>query len=81
MFLGVVIANGAAGSSSKDVVEEVAKALSYEIRWTSVPGEGALLASRSLDEGFQSLAVCGGDGSINEVLSGVMKAQKSCTLG
>ncbi|MFQ5934693.1 MAG: diacylglycerol/lipid kinase family protein, partial [Dehalococcoidia bacterium] len=39
--------------------------------WTSRPGDGERLASLAVKEGAQGLLVCGGDGTLHEVVNGL----------
>ena len=45
-----------------------------DVEYTSHPGHGGMLAREALQQGRRRLIVAGGDGSVNEVLQGVMTA-------
>jgi diacylglycerol kinase (ATP) len=45
-----------------------------DVVWTQVPGDGEVIARRAIQEGRRRLIVAGGDGSVNDVLNGVMDA-------
>lgn len=49
------------------------KKLSYTIKQTCANGEGKILAVEALEEGYDIIVAVGGDGTINEVISGVYK--------
>jgi diacylglycerol kinase (ATP) len=45
--------------------------ITYEIRETSGPGDATTLAAEAVGAGYDAIAVCGGDGTIAEVVAGV----------
>ena len=45
--------------------------IAYEIRETSGPGDATTLAAEAVGAGYDAIAVCGGDGTIAEVVAGV----------
>jgi diacylglycerol kinase (ATP) len=47
---------------------------SFEVWHTGYPGHGGLLAQQAVETGFSTIAVHGGDGTINEVVNGLMAA-------
>ncbi len=44
----------------------------YEIRYTQYPGHATEIAKQAVEEGFDAVAAVGGDGSINEVATGLL---------
>jgi len=51
--------------------------IEFEITETSGPGNGTLLANQAVRDGYDPIIVAGGDGSINEVVNGMMLALDS----
>lgn len=45
-----------------------------DVVWTQAPGDGEVIARRAIREGRRRLIAAGGDGSVNDVLNGVMDA-------
>ncbi len=52
-------------------VPRLAQGRGFEIWQTEGPGHGVELGRRAAEEGVRELAVCGGDGTVNEVLCGL----------
>lgn len=50
-----------------------------EVRVTGEPGEARLIAEQAVKEGFETIIAAGGDGTINEIVNGIAKAD--VTLG
>ncbi|NCB41591.1 MAG: diacylglycerol kinase family lipid kinase [Clostridia bacterium] len=48
---------------------------------TQFAGHGAKLAKEAYDKGYESLVCCGGDGTLNEVVTGILQANKPLPLG
>jgi len=48
---------------------------------TQFAGHGAKLAREAHDEGYEALICCGGDGTLNEVVTGILQAKISLPLG
>lgn len=46
--------------------------LKYEIALTEAPGHGTALAKEAADKGWDNVIAIGGDGTMNEVLNGIM---------
>jgi diacylglycerol kinase (ATP) len=64
--------------------EEIEGALSmagidYELAITETAGHGIRLATEAVDAGFDPIIAAGGDGSIGEVVNGMMKAAGTAT--
>src|SRR5438045_4358499 len=78
----VVILNPTAGSPEtlRDWQERV-EAITHgcPIRVTSRPGEAEALARRAVEEGFARIVAAGGDGTVNQVASGL--AGSNAALG
>ncbi|AZR74287.1 hypothetical protein BBF96_13275 [Anoxybacter fermentans] len=56
----------------KVVVEELK--LDYEVVFTGEPGESVFLAEEGVAKGFDVLVAVGGDGTVNEVVRGIIEA-------
>ena len=75
-----VILNPYAGRwKAKDRLEEIESALervgiSYDLEITNAPGHGIELANQAAKSGLNPIISAGGDGSISEVINGVMQA-------
>jgi YegS/Rv2252/BmrU family lipid kinase len=48
--------------------------IEYEIRYTECPGHAIDLAEEAAHDGFDVVVAVGGDGTVNEVLNGLMRA-------
>ncbi len=51
--------------------------LTYDLVMTSAPGEGAALAETAVYEGYEAVIAAGGDGTISEVVNGLIAASGS----
>ncbi len=76
------IINPASGinRSSKKVIRWIKKLFeshdkTVEIVYTSEPGEGTILAKQGVEKGFDMIVAVGGDGTINEVGSGLLNTE------
>lgn len=49
--------------------------IGYEIEWTVGPGDGARIAAEAWQRGCHRLLVAGGDGSVHDVVNGLMQAR------
>ena len=60
-----------------------AAGLSYDLSETERPGHGTQLARAAVEQDFTTLVAAGGDGTINEVVNGLMHSSHNvtCTLG
>ena len=78
----LIIFNPAAQSDKAARLVDRLKVLSRgaEIRLSSMPGEGELLARLAVEEGYTTIIAAGGDGTINEVVNGIVGIPK-VTLG
>jgi len=70
-----LILNPASGTGEHaDIVPRLARGRGFEVWETEAPGDGVALGRRAAEEGVGELAVCGGDGTVNEVLCGLAEA-------
>lgn len=75
------IVNPIAGRGEADkkwslIKEEIEKELlDYEVVFTKAPGDGVFLAKAGVAKGFHVLVAVGGDGTINEVIRGIIDAE------
>lgn len=77
MFQGSrrLILNPSSGTADHaDFVSRLAGARGFDVVETEGEEDGVHLATEAIDEGVVELAVCGGDGTVNEVLRGVAAA-------
>jgi YegS/Rv2252/BmrU family lipid kinase len=51
-----------------------------EIRGTTMPGDAERIAREAVKEGFTSIVAAGGDGTVNEVVNGIISAGSSDTV-
>ncbi len=49
--------------------------LTHDIAWTTGPGDGARIAAAAWQQGRERFLVAGGDGSVHDVVNGLMTAQ------
>lgn len=79
----VLICNGRSGRGGvaralPEVEEHLHnRKLSYEVRHTEGPGHATLLAREALDAGTRFLVAMGGDGTIHEVVNGMIEDDKA----
>jgi len=78
----LVIVNPVAGRSQRDArawraMEQALRqaGLAYDIEWTTGPGDGARIAAAAWQQGRERFLVAGGDGSVHDVVNGLMAAQ------
>jgi diacylglycerol kinase (ATP) len=79
-----VIFNPAAGRGrARKLVDKVRTwaAPGAELRPTTAPGHGIELAQAAATEGFEVVIAAGGDGTVNEVGNGLMRAGKAAVMG
>lgn len=55
------------------------KKIDYEIKYTSAPGDGTSIGAWGAKKGFERIIAVGGDGTVNEVLNGIVGTNS--TLG
>lgn len=74
----IVIANARAGAgkvgSNSSLLSQLldSTGLEYEIRTTEDPGYATQLATQAIEDGYEYLIAVGGDGTIHEVVNGMM---------
>lgn len=80
----LIILNPAAHSEKAGRLPERIREISgdVEMRMSTMPGEAEQIARNAVAEGFSTIVAAGGDGTINEVMNGIMSAGgKDVTLG
>ena len=78
-----IILNQNAGSASlfEELAAEATVGTEVATRVSKSKGHSIELAREAADEGFDVVAAAGGDGTINEVVNGLMQADRPATLG
>jgi diacylglycerol kinase (ATP) len=75
VILNPYAARWKSGTQRLEVETALANAgINYELVETSAPRDGIGLASRAYQDGFEPIIAAGGDGTINEVLNGILLA-------
>jgi len=76
---GFMILNPKAGQSRfpglvlSDLDKELyAQGIDCDIAFTRAPGDGARLAARAVERGYDMVIACGGDGTVNDVANGMV---------
>jgi len=84
MLPWLVIVNPNAGRSRRDArawraMEQALHqaGLAHDIAWTTGPGDGARIAAAAWQQGRERFLVAGGDGSVHDVVNGLMTAQRA----
>ncbi len=89
MRTAVLIANPRAGRGSLETRREAivrfrellkARGLDSEIRYTTGPNDATRLAGEAVRAGFPEVIACGGDGTINEVLQGLVGSDTKLSI-
>jgi YegS/Rv2252/BmrU family lipid kinase len=79
----IFIINPIAGTRQKqtihDAIVKTFREEEFEVNYTAYPGHAFELASAKVGEGYMNIVVVGGDGTINEVASALVKTD--CRLG
>lgn len=67
------------GSKSYPLIEKQLGllGLDFDMEWTEARGHAVKLAEQAAKEGYDVVAAAGGDGTINEVLNGLMQARSN----
>ncbi len=53
----------------------------FKVSYTSHPGEAIELAQKAADNGAELIVSVGGDGTVNEIVNGIMKSKNDPSLG
>ena len=53
----------------------------FSVAFTKGPGDGERIAARFIESGRRFIIACGGDGTINEVVNGIMNSGENVELG
>jgi diacylglycerol kinase family enzyme len=77
----LVIVNSSAGFKGLSHIREMARQRGYRLVGTEYPGHGREIACRQASAGTPLIIACGGDGTIHEVASGILEAEKMTTMG
>ncbi len=76
VILNPVAGRGAAGQRRDELSAALQSAgLEYTLLTTHAPGGATELAAQAVERGFTCVAAVGGDGTINEVVNGIMAAR------
>jgi diacylglycerol kinase family enzyme len=76
-----IIVNPAAGKgAAKKAMPEIQAILDglgieYDLKYTQYPGHGIRLAEEAFGGDYHAVVAAGGDGTVNEVINGMMKAE------
>lgn len=69
---------GSVGKNWESISEKIRKSIgSFESVFTSGKGEGSLLAKQLVEKSAGTIVIIGGDGTVSEVVDGVMKSEQS----
>lgn len=78
----LVIVNPMAGRSRRDArawraMEQALRqaGLAHDVEWTTSPGDGTRIAAAAWHQGRERFLVAGGDGSVHDVVNGLMAAR------
>lgn len=82
----VIVNPKSASGSTEDRWAKTASELrthfgAFNVSFTTGPGDGITLAEQAAKAGRKFIIACGGDGTINEVASGILRAGADCELG
>lgn len=87
MSLPLVIVNPAsADGATRDAWPKIASDLrthfgAFSVAFTEAAGDGRQLAAAAAKQGTKLIIACGGDGTISEVVNGILEANKETELG
>jgi YegS/Rv2252/BmrU family lipid kinase len=87
MSLPLVIVNPAsADGATRDAWPKIASDLrthfgAFSVAFTEAAGDGRQLAAEAAKQGTKLIIACGGDGTISEVVNGILEANKETELG
>lgn len=71
MKLCVIFNPAARGERAERFRQQFGKVSAHVFRPTYAPGSARTLAAQAVNEGFDTIAAAGGDGTVNEVLNGI----------
>ena len=76
------VAGGARNRRAWERFEQVLRrtGLRFDVCTTTRPGDGARLAESALSAGIDRIMVAGGDGSVHDVLNGLMRARRATVV-
>ncbi len=77
----LVILNATAGSRKHDQVTEALARRGCQIMETEYAGQGMEIAFRAASRGASLILAAGGDGTLHEVATGILRAENLTTLG
>lgn len=71
-------ANGSKAKKFENQIKSVFQSISLPYQWeeTSHAGHAKLLVKQAIESGITKILVCGGDGTLNEVVNGIMQQTK-----
>ena len=80
LIVNQVAANGAVGKNWPRIRDFLqAEGASFDAVLTEEPGHAIQLARQALDDGYRTIVAVGGDGTVNEVLNGLVEiGRASC---
>lgn len=52
----------------------------YQVEFTEYPGHATEIAKKAAAEGYETIVSCGGDGTLNEVINGIVDSEVKCAL-
>lgn len=75
-------ASGETGRAWPGIASDLAKNFGgFKVEFTSAPGDGARVAARAAENGYELIVACGGDGTVNEVANGILNSGRDIVLG
>ena len=82
----LIINQTAGGGKPKKLVPEILNIFDsmnfpYHVSWTTSPGKATDLAYQAANNGTERIVSVGGDGTINEIINGILTAQNQPSLG
>ncbi len=77
----LVIVNSNAGYEGLSRIRQLVRRREYRLVETQYPGHGQEIARREASAGIPLLIACGGDGTVHEVASGILEADRATALG
>lgn len=78
IILNPVAGKGRAGQRQPEIERLLAeRGMAYDLRLTERPGHAAEIAAASCDDDYDVIVAAGGDGTVNEVVNGMMAARST----